>query len=68
MVAVGELLLLFRVACAAILGRDNGGDQRAVVIEGVRVLGVGFVALYTADSLLRMGAAGPVIDDSLGDL
>jgi len=64
MMAVGELLGLGLVAARTIARRDNGGDQRPVVIVGVRVALFRLMAFHTADTFGGVGAADPVVDNA----
>ena len=49
MVGGPDLFGLALVAAAAVLGRDQGGDERAVVLERVLVTALGLVAAQTGD-------------------
>lgn len=59
----GELLELTRVTARAVFGRHDRCNHRAFMIEGIGICAIGFVTVQTADSLLRVGAVAPVLDD-----
>ena len=59
-----ELGGLRLVAAAAVLGRHDRGDRRAVVIERVDVAFTGQMAIDAADAFHGVRAPLPVIDDA----
>jgi len=52
------------VAASAIFRRDNDGDRRAVMLEGIAVGFFCFVAVVAADAFLPVGAGEPFLGEA----
>jgi hypothetical protein len=59
-----ELAIFLAVASRAVFGRNNGGDQESVMLEGVAIALFGLMAFETPHTRLLMSASLPLAHDS----
>ena len=64
MMAGDELVRFLFVATRAVFGRDDGGNDFPIVIEGVDIPFFCLMALDAPDAFDGMGTSPPVVDDS----
>ena len=62
------LLEFLRMATAAVLGRDDGGDHLPLVLPGIRLRRIRLMAVHTVHAGLLMGTLLPLLGEARGRL